>query len=48
MSTTNLQRDASHAPIYGNEAFVAIKSMTFAGATVNDPGDFDGTGNPAK
>jgi hypothetical protein len=26
---------------------VAEKTMTFAGGTVNDPGDFDGTGNPA-
>lgn len=25
----------------------AEKSMTFAGGTTNDPGDFDGTGNPA-
>jgi len=25
----------------------ATKVMTFAGATVNNPGDFDGTGNPA-
>ena len=25
----------------------AKKTMTFAGGTVNDPGDFDGTGNPA-
>lgn len=24
------------------------KSMTFAGGTTNDPGDFDGTGNPAS
>lgn len=24
------------------------KSMTFAGGTTNDPGDFDGTGNPAN
>lgn len=24
-----------------------LKSMTFAGGTTNDPGDFDGTGNPA-
>jgi hypothetical protein len=23
------------------------KTMTFAGGTANDPGDFDGTGNPA-
>jgi hypothetical protein len=26
---------------------VAEKLMTFAGGTVNDPGDFDGSGNPA-
>ncbi len=26
---------------------VASKVMTFAGGTTNDPGDFDGTGNPA-
>jgi len=25
----------------------ASKTMTFAGGTTNDPGDFDGTGNPA-
>lgn len=25
----------------------AVKTMTFAGGTLNDPGDFDGTGNPA-
>ena len=25
----------------------ADKVMTFAGATANDPGDYDGTGNPA-
>lgn len=27
--------------------FVASKTMTFAGGTANDPGDYDGTGNPA-
>jgi len=26
---------------------MATKTMTFAGGTTNDPGDFDGTGNPA-
>ncbi len=26
---------------------VTEKVMTFAGGTTNDPGDFDGTGNPA-
>ena len=25
----------------------AAKTMTFAGGTANDPGDYDGTGNPA-
>ena len=25
----------------------AVKTMTFAGGTTNDPGDYDGTGNPA-
>lgn len=28
-------------------AVTAAKSMTFAGGTTNDPGDYDGTGNPA-
>ncbi len=46
-TSTNLQRDASFAPIYGNHAFVTSKSMAFAGGTENDPGDYDGTGNPA-
>jgi hypothetical protein len=27
--------------------FKATKTMTFAGGTANDPGDYDGTGNPA-
>jgi len=26
---------------------LVTKTMTFAGGTTNDPGDFDGTGNPA-
>lgn len=26
---------------------IVTKTMTFAGGTTNDPGDFDGTGNPA-
>lgn len=46
-TSTNLQRDASFAPIQGNHAMLATKSITFAGGTANDPGDFDGTGNPA-
>jgi hypothetical protein len=31
-------------PAYG---FRTNKNMVFAGATTNDPGDFNGTGNPA-
>ena len=31
----------------GEGSFYASKSMTFAGGTLNDPGDFDGTGTPA-
>ena len=31
----------------GGVGAVAEKVMTFAGGTTNDPGDFDGTGNPA-
>lgn len=27
--------------------YTATKTMTFAGGTTNDPGDYDGTGNPA-
>jgi hypothetical protein len=29
-----------------NNSYVASKSVTFAGGTTNDMGDFDGTGNP--
>lgn len=35
------------AEIQAMGGLTAIKTMTFAGGTVNDPGDFDGTGNPA-
>jgi hypothetical protein len=45
--TNVLHRDDNHTAIQGNNAYLAIKSMTLAGATVNDPGDFNGTGNPA-
>lgn len=47
---TNIQsayrRDANGVPIttYG---IIVTKSMTLAGGTTNDPGDYDGTGNPA-
>lgn len=38
------QRVPAFDPSYG---FRTHKAMTFDGATTNDPGDFDGTGNPA-
>ena len=39
--------DANGRPIQGLLPFTAKKTMTFAGGTTNDPGDYDGTGNPA-
>jgi len=44
---TNLRRDASYAPIQDQDGLLDIKTMTFDGATANDPGDESGTGNPA-
>lgn len=35
------------AEIQAMGGLTAVKTMTFAGGTTNDPGDFDGTGNPA-
>lgn len=35
------------AEIMAMGGLTAKKTMTFAGGTTNDPGDFDGTGNPA-
>lgn len=31
----------------GNNSYKAKKTITFAGGTTNDVGDYDGTGNPA-
>ncbi len=42
-----MRRDANFVPIQDVNGITVIKSMTFAGATTNDPGDQDGTGNPA-
>ncbi len=42
-----MQLDANGNPVYAPLPFVVKKTMTFAGGTVNDPGDYDGTGNPA-
>lgn len=46
-TTSSMDRDANRQVITSNEAFRVSKAMTLAGGTVNDPGDFDGTGNPA-
>jgi hypothetical protein len=47
VTSANQDRDASHHVIGGLQSFLVSKSMTLAGGTTNDPGDFDGTGNPA-
>jgi len=44
--TGSFWRDANGVPIT-TDGLIASKSMTFAGGTTNDPGDYDGTGNPA-
>ena len=46
-TTAAIDRDANRVPITTNTPFRVSKSMTFAGGTANDPGDYDGTGNPA-
>jgi hypothetical protein len=43
---SSFSRDANGVPIWTNGITVS-KSMTLAGGTTNDPGDYDGTGNPA-
>ena len=45
--TSAMRRDANRVPIQDQDGIIVIKSMTFAGGTTNDPGDYDGTGNPA-
>lgn len=39
--------DGQGRAIFSPLPFRAVKRMTFAGGTTNDPGDYDGTGNPA-
>lgn len=43
---SRFRRDANGIPIW-SEGLTESKSMTFAGGTANDVGDYDGTGNPA-
>jgi hypothetical protein len=43
-----IPRDDNRAPAFDPAyGFRTAKNMVFDGATTNDPGDFDGTGNPA-
>ena len=42
-----MRRDANKVPLQDQDGITVTKSMTFAGATANDPGDESGTGNPA-
>jgi hypothetical protein len=43
-----MELDGQGRPLYSPLPFMAEKNMVFAGATVNDPGDYTGgTGNPA-
>lgn len=39
--------DANGYQLQGQLPFFAKKTVTFAGGTTNDVGDYDGTGNPA-
>lgn len=45
--STSIDRDANRQVLSSPLPFLAKKTMTFAGGTLNDPGDFNGTGNPA-
>lgn len=42
-----MDRDGNRQVISSPLPFHTVKTMTFAGGTANDPGDYDGTGNPA-
>lgn len=46
-TTSALFRDANQVPLREADRLYATKTVTFAGGTTNDIGDFDGTGNPA-
>jgi len=46
ITSGSFSRDANGVPITTNGIIVS-KTMTFDGGTTNDPGDFNGTGNPA-
>lgn len=47
MFDTEIPRDAQGVPFFDGHLIATEKLMTFAGGTTNDPGDYDGTGNPA-
>ena len=46
ITSSTFSRDANYVPIT-TLGLITSKTMVFDGATVNDPGDFNGTGNPA-
>lgn len=41
-----LRRDGNHVPIQDKDGLMVSKTVVFAGATADDPGEFDGDGNP--
>ena len=43
----SIDRDGNRQVIDAPLPFLVTKSMTLAGGTTNDPGDYNGTGNPA-
>lgn len=42
-----LRRDGNNVPLQDKDGLMQSKTVTFAGGTTNDIGDYDGTGNPA-
>lgn len=47
MIDTEIPIDSNGVPFFDGHLIATEKVMTFAGGTANDPGDYDGTGNPA-
>ena len=43
----SISRDDNFVPVQGDRSLIASKTMVLAGGNLNDPGDVDGTGNPA-
>lgn len=47
MTKGQLPVDANRNPLHNGDWVTAVKTMTFDGATTDDPGDVTGQGNPA-